>query len=55
MVGKPEVILRRDLFGGQVVVFLYCVGLSEMTHDQKGRRLFFAIQSLSNLEGASAG
>src|SRR5260370_34006596 len=27
----------------------------KLTHDQKGRRLFFAIQSLSDLEGASAG
>ena len=30
IVGKPEVILGPDLFGGQVVnALLYCVGLSE--------------------------
>src|ERR1700738_1553962 len=49
VVGKPEVILRPDLSGGQVVnVFLYCVGLSQ-TDDPLPKRpktLLAILQSL---------
>jgi hypothetical protein len=46
MTGNPEVILRPDLSGGQVVnVFLYCVGLSE-TEPKRLKTLLAILQSL---------
>jgi hypothetical protein len=41
MVGDPEVTLRPDLFGGQVVKALFIApDYRKLAHCQKGRRLF---------------